>query len=205
MSMNGMLRRIAAADIARIRKDEEYLAVLTAPRFGPMAIDIDEAMRRSPWWVRWPMRILGRKQLKAMRAAQKQTAEPQPDSGEILDLHKSWHGLHWLLCQDAWDGPEPFKYAILGGEDIGEDTGYGPPRLVMPEMVQRVWTGLAELDTRTLLKRYDGGRMDAADIYPGNFAEDDDWRDDMRRDYGRLRSFYERAAKAGDGVLSWID
>lgn len=45
--------------------------------------------------------------------------------GPVLDIHKSWHGLHWLLCQDARDGPEPLKHAVLGGEEIGEDLGYG--------------------------------------------------------------------------------
>lgn len=74
--------------------------------------------------------------------------------GPVLDIHKSWHGLHWLLCQDARDGPEPLKHAVLGGEKIGEDLGYGPARLVDAATVRAVAAALAAISRDTLRQRF---------------------------------------------------
>ena len=74
--------------------------------------------------------------------------------GPVLDIHKSWHGLHWLLCQQAWDGPEPLKHAVLGGEEIGEDLGYGPARLVDAAAVRAVAAALAAISRDTLRQRF---------------------------------------------------
>jgi hypothetical protein len=41
-----------------------------------------------------------------------------------LDLDKSWHGIHYLLTGTAWEIDEGAGTAILGGEEIGEDTGH---------------------------------------------------------------------------------
>ena len=124
----------------------------------------------------------------------------------MLGLHKSWHGLHWLISQDPWEeGPLPLKNAIFGEAEIGEDlTGYGPPKLNSPERVQEIERALAALSATDLIGRFNGKRMDELEIYPGNFGEDSSWRGDLRRDYSLLREFYKRAAQSGDGVVTWI-
>lgn len=68
---------------------------------------------------------------------------PEPD----LDLDKSWHGIHYLLTGTAWGIGEGAGAAILGGDEIGEDGGYGPARLLDPETVRteahwRSWTSI---------------------------------------------------------------
>ncbi len=52
--------------------------------------------------------------------------EAEPNS-TTLDLDKMWHGAHWILTGTAWDAAGPLGQVILGGEEIGEDGGYGPP------------------------------------------------------------------------------
>jgi hypothetical protein len=73
-----------------------------------------------------------------------------------------------------------------------------------PETVSAISTVLTAIDQKEIVGRYNPRRMDELGIYPGNFAEDADWRSELRRDFRRLREFYSRAAIAGDGVLSWI-
>ena len=157
-----------------------------------------------PWYVRWPMRFLLRKQIKALKDAQDPNYAPK-GADDVLDLHKSWHGLHWLMCQSVWEGPEPYRSAIFGGEEIGEDVGYGPPRLMEPEKVEEVAHALSMLSAAQLMKSYDGKLMESEAVYPGNFDEDGSWKIELRRDYERLRKFYEDTAAKGGGMLSWID
>lgn len=205
MSMNGMLRRVRPDDWARVRKDEDFRNQLMAVGFG-VGLDVNAGLAALPWYVRWPLRFMARKQIRAMKSVdQQQTQTPEAtEKRRILDLHKSWHGLHWLICQSEWEGPEPLKHAILGGEEIGDDLGYGPARIVEPPTVRQVSTALATLSAAQILKRYDGKAMDAADIYPGNFAEDGSWRAEMKRDFERLQKFYNEAAKGEEGIISWI-
>ncbi len=203
MGMNGKLRRVPAQDLSRVRNDEQFRNGLLATGWQPVG-DMTTGLSILPWYVRWPMRFLLRKQIRAMKAVQGNDPAAK-STGEVLDLHKSWHGLHWLMCQSVWEGPEPYRSAILGGEEIGEDIGYGPPRLVEPAKVEEVARALSMLSAAQVMKRYDGMAMDRDDVYPGNFAEDGSWKNELRRDYERLRKFYEETAAEGGGMLSWID
>jgi len=173
--------------------------------FG-VGMDLDGGLLAFPWYVRWPLRFIMRKQLTAVKAVQANQAQT-PEGAEkrrILDLHKSWHGLHWLICQSPWDGPEPLRHAILGGHEVGEDVGYGPARTVDPQTVRQVAAALASLSAAQIMKRYDAREMEEADIYPGGFEEDSSWKREMKRDFERLRKFYEEAAASDEGVIAWI-
>lgn len=202
--MNGVLRRIPAADLPRVRKDDDYRQELFASAWGAgFNVPLADSLSRLPWYFRWTLKLLLRKQFKAAAAAQAQQLT-DPARAKILDLHKSWHGLHWLLCQSAWEGPEPLRNAILGGEEVGDDLGYGPARLVQPETVREVADALALLSASQVMKRYDAKAMDAAEIYPGGFVEDSSWRNDFKHDFERLKSFYADAAKDGEAVVAWL-
>lgn len=191
MSMNAHLRRIAPGDVRRLRDDAGFRAALLGG--GPM----DALARQIPWYLRWFIRLPA-----GPGGAKSSGAPPQ---GEVLDLHKSWHGLHWLICQDAWEGPFPLRHALFGAEEVGEDLGYGPPQLSSPEIVTQVSKALDGIDERSLMKRFDGARMTELEIYPGGWDEDDSWESELARDFARLRKFYSRAAQAGDGVLTWLE
>ena len=55
------------------------------------------------------------------------------DDNSSVDLDKVWHGLHWLLVRsDA-----PIDEAVFGGEELGDDLGYGPSRLLSAERSRR--------------------------------------------------------------------
>ncbi|TYC19202.1 DUF1877 family protein [Micromonospora sp. MP36] len=123
---------------------------------------------------------------------------PEPE----LDLNKSWHALHYLLTGTAWEIGDGAGAAILGGEEIGEDGGYGPARLLDAETVREISTALDTLDVDTLRARYDVKAMMAADIYPGLWDRGaGDFDTEFAPAFADLCRFYRAAAAHGQAVL----
>ena len=57
---------------------------------------------------------------------------------DFLPVEKAWHGLHFVLTGTAWGTVAPLGLAVLGGEECGQDTGYGPPRYLDVPQVREV-------------------------------------------------------------------
>lgn len=134
-----------------------------------------------------------------------------PDGGEsepanYIDVDKAWHGIHFLLTGKADGGVGPAGLAILGGEPIGDDVGFGPARLLLPNEVRSVSSALTALDIETLRSRYIPGDMAKADIYPTEIweREGDEAFDYLVKNYRSLVKFYADAASRGDGILLWL-
>ena len=123
-----------------------------------------------------------------------------------IDLDKAWHGIHFLLTGKAWDkGGQAQGLAILGGQDIGPDQGYGPARFVTPPQVADVAAALATLDDAELARRYDVQAMEQQQIYPGMWERDgDEGLEYLQHYFKHLQRFYADAAGRGDAVLQWI-
>src|SRR6185312_399033 len=140
MSMICMYRALTTDEARRVRSDEDYLMSLTAPVVDAVSMEMArKAMARIPAGIRALLQAGGAR----MPKLDAESVESRGVPG--LDIHKSWHGLHWLLCQEPWDGPEPLKHAVLGGQEIGEDMGYGPARLVDATTVRAVAEALANI------------------------------------------------------------
>jgi Domain of unknown function (DUF1877) len=123
---------------------------------------------------------------------------PEPE----LDLDKSWHGIHYLLTGTAWQIGEGAGAAILGGDEIGQDGGYGPARLLDPDTVRAIATALDALDVETLRARFDPEAMAAADIYPNIWANGTEEFDGyLAPNFIELCRFYHAAAVNGQAVL----
>jgi len=142
------------------------------------------------------------------------------DEARAIDVDKAWHGIHWLLTGSSDDrppaprkralfrraAPEPDPVgaewlAVLGGEPIGDDNGYGPARLLRPEQVAAVAAVLTPLDRETLAGRVDLAAMDAEGLYPAIWDEDDVYDEYLGPNYEVLRDFYLAAAGEGAAVL----
>ncbi|WP_191842132.1 DUF1877 family protein [Catellatospora chokoriensis] len=128
----------------------------------------------------------------------------EDDDGEMpepeLDLGKSWHGVHYLLTGTAWDIRQGAGEAVLGGEEIGEDGGYGPARLFTPEAVRAVAAALDALDVDALRARFDPQAMTALRIYPNHVVEMEAF-DYLADNLADLHRFYRSAAHDGQAVL----
>ena len=113
---------------------------------------------------------------------------------ESLELDKSWHGIHFLLCGSAEPihGPAGF---LLNGEAV-EDDGDAEVYLHAAEEVAAFDLLLTATTARELLDRYDPERMKALELYPALDWNQGDF--DYLLDYvDRLRAFVRRHAELG--------
>ncbi|MGA5304935.1 YfbM family protein [Nucisporomicrobium flavum] len=129
------------------------------------------------------------------------TADPVVTGEADVDLDKAWHGIHFLLTGNAWETTPGAGEAILGGEPVGEDTGYGPARLLPAESVAAVAAGLRDLDAAALRARYDAAALEDAEIYPGIWDEEDVFETYLGPNFDKLRAFYLTAAAEKQAVL----
>jgi hypothetical protein len=121
----------------------------------------------------------------------------------LLDIDKAWHALHFLLCNHAWEGEPPLVNAVLGGQEIGPDLGYGPPRYLTAEEVKDVSFALAGLRTDELRVRFDPAALRAHEIYPDGWDADTpvDW---LIEAFDSLKDYFAQAASAGDAMLLFL-
>jgi hypothetical protein len=123
-----------------------------------------------------------------------------------LDLDKAWHVLHFMMTGEAWGQAFPLGFLVAGGEDLGEDTGYGPPRAFRHGEVNEIATALAGLDGRQLTAAIDLQTLAREEIYP-HFWEAGDkvqvraWILDT---FEKLRDFVARATEAREALLVWL-
>ena len=146
-------------------------------------------------------------QIAAARQAETGEADVSLEPGDLgsgLSLDKAWHGVHRLLCGTPDQAPPPLGDAVLGGDAIGEDLGYGPPRLLDPARVAAVAVALRPITGDDLAGRFDAVRLDADGVYPAGWAEEGR-REWLRDEYARLRAFYLEAGTEGSWVLLWLE
>jgi hypothetical protein len=126
--------------------------------------------------------------------------DPQPPLG--LDIDKAWHGIHYLLSGTTSVSKGPYGPVILGGQDVGPDLGYGPPRFLAISEVAKVSKALSDMPTDQFRRRYDPKAMDAADVYPRNWKREGPrgltWLDAA---FQELVEFYARAATQRMAVI----
>jgi hypothetical protein len=132
---------------------------------------------------------------------------PSPDA--MVDLHKSWQIIHYVLTGTPDSGPAPLNVLLSGGEEVGEDLGYGPARIIDARAMQDFAKALAAFDLDAVLKRLDIERMAAAGVYC--VGEDDDpeaqaieLEEDMRQYFPALKAFAQKAAAERQGALIWM-
>jgi len=126
------------------------------------------------------------------------------DHEAILDLDKGWHGIHWLLTGSAEPTAAPESDAIYGGGEVGDDLGYGPPRLLPPEGVRMVAAAIAAIEVESLRARMDPTAMERAQIYPAIWDEVDIFDAYLAPSFAELREFYIAAAAARQAVIQTL-
>jgi len=126
---------------------------------------------------------------------------------DCMDLDKTWHAIHYLLCGSAWEGDWPEAFLLTGGEPIGDvDVGYGPARGLTAEETSEVAAALESVPVKVLAARYDGAKLDAAEIYPEIWARDgEEGLDYITEYYETLRYFVAAAAKRKLGMLIYTN
>lgn len=134
-----------------------------------------------------------------------------PDDGgseppNYHDVDKAWHCIHFMLCGSYDKTETPLSWAILGGTEIGDDVGYGPARILEPEQVQAVANAITKINGEAFKLRYEPKKLKEADIYLAEMcvSEGAEALDYLSKQYLGLVTFYQDAAKRGDGVVAWL-
>ena len=126
-------------------------------------------------------------------------------NGNELDIDKSWHGLHFLLTGSAWEGSFPLNFIVAGGQEVGDDLGYGPARGLTSTEVAQVDAALEPLTSDELGQRFDAQRMTELQIYPDGWTHDPEGERGYLLDfYADLRAFVHRTAGQGHALLVYL-
>ena len=126
-----------------------------------------------------------------------------------LDLHKSWHMLHYLFTGhvDASDAP---GNALLTGAPLGEDVGYGPARIHDESRTQEFGQFLATVDLARLQASVNFQEMTRIRVYampmgPGSDAEyENELRAEVAQYFPLLRNYVGEMAAKKCGLLIWV-
>ncbi|MCG3180294.1 MAG: hypothetical protein BIFFINMI_02653 [Phycisphaerae bacterium] len=129
--------------------------------------------------------------------------------GRRTDIGQAWDGLHFLLSPRRRAGArhdtgDAFGLGLFGGRrlngyaiDDGELINYADP-----DAVARVDRELQRITGDGLLRRYDPGAMDVADVEPGDWQTRGDEGFELLLDaFLQWRELYHLAAEDGQGVL----
>jgi hypothetical protein len=126
-------------------------------------------------------------------------------NGNELDVDKAWQGLHFLLTGSAWEGSFPLNFIVAGGEEVGDDLGYGPARGLTSGDVRTIDAALQPLAPDELGQRFDAERMTELQIYPFGWSHDPDGEREYLLDfYSDLRAFIRRTAEQGHALLVYL-
>lgn len=125
------------------------------------------------------------------------------DFGEPVCILKAWHGLHFLLAGTTSEQIEGAGSAVLGGEELGDDLGYGPVRVLGEDQVAAIAAALELVTPEVLLDTYDAEAMEAAQIYPGGWGESEN-RDWLVEALQEVREYYLRARDSRMAMLLYM-
>ena len=122
-----------------------------------------------------------------------------------MDIDKAWHGIHFMLSQIGQQ-QMAFALAVLGGEEVGDDVGYGPARFLTAQQVKAVATSLSELDETHFCEQFLPEAMEAAEIYPTGIWVRDGYEalEYLLENYRQMVFFYQQTAENGDGAVLWL-
>jgi hypothetical protein len=197
MGMTCTLYRVAASEIARLRKSPDALEELFFPPGStPPVVEV-----REKGITGWLLHLIGVK-ITQVDPNWDPPEETALDEG-VLDLEVAWHGLHYIFTGTAWEGAPPGCFLISGGDEIGDEDGDSPPRLLGPDQVRRFSDFLASISDDELTRRFDAAQMSALDISPAIWQREENPNplDVLREGLRDLRTFVASAADRGEAIV----
>lgn len=210
MGMNLMIRRSTSADLERYRRqgvDEATLlgdfdpGQLSGRGFGGSVVQLFGRMMGGPGGASG-----GFSGGQGVGGDVAEPTRPVP----VCDLHKSWQIFHFAFTGTAWEGDMPAA-TLLAGDEVGDDLGYGPARVITVAETAAFARFLAGLDVEAVMERLDLPKMRKLDIYcvadePNADDEADmmELVDDIEHYFPELQAYVADAARRGEGLLIWM-
>jgi hypothetical protein len=119
----------------------------------------------------------------------------------MVSLEKAWHGLHFLLTGEAYEGDGPLAFLLAGGEQLSDDDDM-PVRWFSPEETARIHAALSGVSDKQLWSRFDPQTMEQLGVYPGIWDEpEDDLKSEYVMYFQEMKKIVAVAAKAGQGLV----
>lgn len=131
------------------------------------------------------------------------TFEPIVET-DTFELNQAWHILHFVFSGTNVEGPWPSGFLMSGGEEVGPDLGYGPIRLLAPELSRAVATFLDAQSFRLLDSAYVTSEIEAAEIYWQASSDDSERQRQVEGLWSmvkELQIFFEHTVRAGNATL----
>jgi hypothetical protein len=204
MGMCGELTSLTDATIARLHADPPLVWQIISP-------DNLEAVARARGVPKRPglmARLFGRGQAEPVAPPAAAPLALADGEGDIIDLDKSWHGIHYLLTGTVWEGEPPLNFLIQGGREVGdEEVGLAPPRVLTAAETREVAEALAAVSDEELRARFNPGEMMRLEIYPEIWDRDpgeDDTLGYLMEYLAQLRNGLARVVARGHGLLVTI-
>ena len=146
-------------------------------------------------------RLFGKSPIESFPAERK--FEPVSES-DTFELDQAWHILHFLFSGSNTESKWPAGFLMSGGEEIGPDHGYGPARLLSPDLSLAVATFLDAQSFKALDAAYVTSEIESAEIYWPASSESIERQRQVEELWcvtNELRTFFERTAQAGNATL----
>lgn len=130
------------------------------------------------------------------------------ERASTLSVDKMWNGLQFLL--DAYvarntRAPDLLDQAVIGGDPVGPDLGYGPAGVLQPDEVALLSEALTAIDGQLLREGFDAGKMKNHDTYPPSiWSEGESVVHELMTAFVDLVAFYQQAASAGCGMATYL-
>jgi hypothetical protein len=220
MSMNGYLLAVTPEQAERLRREPGLVSRVTT---GGDTMDgaalsamLEEGLRGSragclwAWlpasWRRRMIEAVADDDAGGADAADDADPVDMSDFGVPCPLHKEWHLLHFALTGKVDAAPGPAGDAILGGDEVGPDLGYGPARLLTPGAVAAVAAWLGPLGAVGVVGRLDLTAI-PEEVYGADFVAEEDpdeVHETLLEAAELLVAFYREAAAKGAAALVWL-
>lgn len=129
------------------------------------------------------------------------------DDNNLLDIDKSWDGIHFLLTgNNLEDTSHPLSKFLFSGQVINEeqDLGYGPAQYLTSEQVKEVNDLLVKISVDDLRKKYNPSKMSELEIYPNSW-QDEDEIEYLLHHYLKVQEIYALAAKNQEAIITFIN
>jgi hypothetical protein len=137
----------------------------------------------------------------ASSESQALNGQPPRDSESSVSLEKAWHGLHYLLTGEVWEGRGPLAFLLAGGEQLGDEEE-SPVRWFDPQEAGQIHRALAGISDDELWSRFDADEMERQEIYPGIWDEpEDELKEEYLTYFHELKQVVATAAQGGQGLV----
>lgn len=117
-------------------------------------------------------------------------------------LEKAWHALHFVFTGKLDEAPAPTGFLLSGGEEVGEDMGYGPARVLRHAEVTALRDALHAISDAEFDRRFDVKTLAKNEVYPFCWDEDrDELLEEHMMHFEQLKNDLDQIVAAGEGML----